>query len=337
MTIQHFKFPSIEQFRNVVKLVNDRCKWNEISVKPKISFCGTVKLHGSNGAICIDHETGDMWCQSRERILSLTADNAGFCQWFEINKTALKTYLKFYKNDEYRYTVIYGEWCGGSIQKGVALNQIDKMFVIFKIFHSNVDESKWIYPNKRIDFHMINVLRNHVSNIYLISEFPTYECNVDFNNPELSQNEFVRLTELVEQECPVGKSFNVSGIGEGIIWTAFDSDIEFNLSGLMFKVKGEKHQSSKVKTLSTVDVEVISQYNELVDYLATENRMKQGIEVLKSNGVDTDCPKNTKQFIIWIKDDIIKEETDTILASGLEFGKVISKIMSKAGQFYNTR
>ena len=45
------KYPSIEQFRTVVKYVNKTC-----TILPVIQYEGTVKLHGTNAAIGITKE-----------------------------------------------------------------------------------------------------------------------------------------------------------------------------------------------------------------------------------------------------------------------------------------
>jgi hypothetical protein len=341
----HFSFPSIEQFRNVVKTVQARAKWNEIAVKPKITFSGTVKLHGTNGGIVLDLYTGEIWAQSRERILTLEQDNAGFCQWFETNKEHLRNFLEGFGCMGATHVAVYGEWCGGNIQTGVAINGLPKMFVAFKIRLISEDDSlndHWIDITKQyrnaMFFEYFCAINRLIPNLYTIADFPTYSIEIDFEHPELSQNELVTLTEQVEAECPVGREFGKIGVGEGIVWSAISCDNpDFNISGLIFKVKGEKHSSSKVRTLAAVDVELIKKIDELVDYLATDNRLKQGLDVLKSNGVDTDDSKNTKLFIDWVRNDVIKEEKDVILKSELDFGKVMGKVSSRAGQFYNTR
>ena len=70
---------------------------------------------------------------------------------------------------------------------------------------------------------------------------------------QLSQNKFIELVEEVEKECPVSKQFNVSGIGEGIVWTT-----EYKGETYRFKTKGEKHSVSKVKTVVPIDIEKIN-------------------------------------------------------------------------------
>jgi hypothetical protein len=144
---------------------------------------------------------------------------------------------------------------------------------------------------------------------------------IDFNYPELVQNKLGELTLAVEEECPVGKAFGFSGVGEGIVWSC-------NYNGVVhrFKVKGEKHSSSKVKKLAEVDVEKINSIKEFVDYAVTESRFNQGIEKTFPNNEPIDV-KKMGQLMKWIVDDIIKEEMDTMVQNKLEpkdVGKYIS-------------
>src|SRR5690349_16795997 len=81
------KFPSIEQFRNVVRQVRTHhdyqgadaegnAIYNHTSPYPTITFEGTVKLHGTNAAIVKYKDRTEY--QSRERVLDLQHDNQGF-------------------------------------------------------------------------------------------------------------------------------------------------------------------------------------------------------------------------------------------------------------------
>jgi hypothetical protein len=82
------KFPSIEQFRSVVATVlrqfnfvgldeNGDAIYDTTKPKPTLTFKGTVKLHGTNAAVCWNASSG-MWAQSRENIITPEKDNAGF-------------------------------------------------------------------------------------------------------------------------------------------------------------------------------------------------------------------------------------------------------------------
>lgn len=252
------KYPSIEQFRNVIRTVKSthdykgkdgdgNAIYQHTENYPTLKFQGTVKLHGTNASI-VKYSDGRLEFQSRERVLSLEQDNANFMnEMIKIDLSFLFSNISF--ND---YCAVYGEWCGGNIQKGVAINGLNKMFVIFGI---KVDDN-WIELPK--DLHS-----NDLS-IYNILQFPTYEIDIDFNNPEIIQNKIIELTIDVENYCPVGKHFNKEGIGEGIVFTCTTNQ------DLKFKSKGEKHSASKVKVLNSIDVEEMATINEFIEMAVSE-------------------------------------------------------------------
>lgn len=325
--MEHLSFPSIEQFRTVVKTVRDTCSYHGWNL-PVLRFKGTPKLHGTNASVVLNTKNNELYAQSRSNVLSLEKDNAGFCQFFETNLDFFKNWLNGISKQGFQYVSIYGEWCGGSIQKGVALNDLEKMFVVFAIRYSNFDEENSIHSVW--DFDEIVVPFNNLR-IYSINEFSSYNIIIDFNVPENSQNQLIEYTNDVEEECPIGKYFGVSGIGEGIVWHS-----KFNNRHLLFKVKGERHSSSKVRKLAAVDVEIIKNTKELVESIVSENRLNQGVQVLTEQGIEI-TNKATKDFIDWVRKDVLKEEKDTILASGLDFSKILAAVSSKAGQWFNQR
>jgi hypothetical protein len=139
--------------------------------------------------------------------------------------------------------------------------------------------------------------------------------------PQLVQNQLSELTLAVEEQCPVAKAFGFEGIGEGIVWTA-------ECSGIVqrFKVKGEKHSSSKVKTLAAVDTEKLNSITEFVEYVVTDSRFNQALENVFPNNEPIDT-KKLGDVIRWVVNDIIKEETDTLASNGLE-PKDVNKYIS---------
>lgn len=116
-------FTDIGQFRNVVRDVRSSHDYNgkdengdtiyaHTSPYPVLRFRGTVKLHGTNSGIA-KYSDGRYEFQSRERILAIDDDNAGFMnEMLKKDYQSLFNYIKF--NDS---CVIYGEWCGQGIQK----------------------------------------------------------------------------------------------------------------------------------------------------------------------------------------------------------------------------
>lgn len=352
------KFPSIEQFRNTIKDVHQHTFYKNalrdeegnilpasMQVKmsfdqPSLVFEGTVKLHGTNAGVVVDmHTSRDAphTFQSRERELTLTTDNAGFCAWGMqksvsdvFDEIAIDTVARLGLDSD--KVVIFGEWCGGNIQKGVAITQLPKMFVIFGIQLISEEGSRWL-NSQQVEV----VVEDHRDlmlpcQIFTIWDFTTWRIEIDFNKPELYQNKLVEITQAVEEECPVGKSFGVSGIGEGVVWTCyFDGG-----AALRFKVKGEKHSSSKVKKLASVDVEKINGVQEFVDSVVTESRLEQGWKWLEENNLEQDVV-NLGPFIKWVIGDVFKEEQDTIVENQLD-AKIIPKYISnKARTWFMTK
>jgi len=333
-----WKFPSIEQFRSVIREVNHRARYvgqdadtnepiyNEGEVEmPTLTFRGSVKLHGTNAAIVytwnplkFDYE---FHAQSRKNIITPTKDNAGFAAFAHTRNTEqlLAQIMKAVGDLGYTPEVvkIFGEWCGGNIQKGVALNGLDKMFVIFAI---KVDKT-WLTESQ------LSSVKNHEEKIYNVLDYTVYRINIDFNNPEKAVNNMVDLTIAVEEACPIGKAFGNEGIGEGIVWTCISEGYE--ASRYWFKTKGEKHQSSKTKTLIPVDVERIDNIKGLVDNFVTESRLNQGLEQLKEQGLEVER-RNVGTFLKWVFNDIVKEELDTIVENGFDPKDLSNSISTKA-------
>ena len=329
------KFPSIEQFRHVIRHVkvnhdfkgvdeNGDAIYRHDSPYPTLTFTGTVKIHGTNAAI-VKYPSGEIQYQSRENVLSLTKDNAGFYLYMKSIEDRIGELFSLPFTD---HMAIYGEWCGGNIQKGVAVEGLQKMFVIFGI---KVDD-KWVNIDcnqpKTDDMNQIWNSWNMV-NIYHISQFKTWSIDIDFNKPEEVQNKFIQLTEEVESECPVGLYFGNKGVGEGIVWHHITEDGQL----LNFKVKGEKHSVSKVTKLAAVDTELIASMNEFVDLAIQEERLIQGIQKLKESGREI-SQSTTGDFLRWVIGDVMKEEEDTIIKNGWDVKKLNPIISKKAREWY---
>lgn len=309
------KYGSIEQFRNVIKRVREMSDFKGVvdgkpvysheSDYPILKFKGTVKLHGTNAGV-VKYSDGRIEYQSRERVLTLEQDNAGFMNYMmNIDLSFILNSIPFED-----YIAIYGEWCGKGIQKGVAISELNKMFVIFGIKADGnwIDIPTWCQsPDERI---------------FRIENFKTYDVGIDFNKPELSQNKLIELTNEVEECCPVGEYFGVKGIGEGIVFTCESNP------DLKFKSKGEKHSVSKVKVLNSVDVEQLESCNDFVEATITENRLNQGLVYLKENGFEI-SPKSLGDFIRWVVTDVLKEESDTISGNNLDEKRIKSLIVVK--------
>lgn len=326
---EFYKFPEIEQFRQVVLNVRHRSFfidldergepiYDESKEQPILRFRGTVKCHGTNSGIIFNGD--DVYFQSRTQIIDIGNDNAGFVGFFNNKKSELLK-LKELLGPTDEVVKIWGEWCGKSIQKGVAICDLDKMFVIFAI---KIGE-EWISDEK------MKLIRNPEIKVMNILDYPTYQIDIDFNYPEKSLDELERIALEIEAECPVGKSFGVTGVGEGVVFMTIDED--WKGSRYWMKVKGEKHRGTKNKKLVTVDAEKMNSVDEFVAAVLTESRLEQGIDHLRLQGLGIDR-KNLGLFLKWISGDIIKEESDTLAKSNLTEKDVNSKISNIAKNWF---
>lgn len=330
----HIAFPSINQFRHVVQHVRRKASfiglddagepiYNLAAKAPTLTFIGTVKLHGTNAAVVFTPE--GVQFQSRERVLTWEQDNAGFYAHMSQHTTELADLYVAVAEKAGVYgtctntIAVYGEWCGGNIQKGVAITGLPKMFVIFAIKVNG----EWISMDT-------TKLTNEAASIYSIEQFDDYVITIDFEQPETAQNILASMTERVEASCPVGRHFGQEGIGEGIVWRCASNPS----SDLWFKVKGEKHSASKVKTLAPVDVEAVENIREFVAKVVTEARLEQGLHNLVNEQLKPFDMTSMGDFIRWVHGDIVKEESDTAAASGLEFKKVSGLIAQAAKRWY---
>jgi hypothetical protein len=324
------KYHSINQFRDVVKSVQRQADFKglddennaiyENSVKPIIKFKGTVKVHGTNAGITYSPVEGILG-QKRNSLLSADnlASHFGFNQFVQVEKSEYFTKVMSQLWEEHcegdEQMVIFGEWAGSNIQKGVAVAELEKAFYFFDA--GVVDQEgniKWIQ----------GITLPEESKVYNILDFETFEIEIDFNKPELSVDKLIDITTKVEDECPVGKYFGVQGIGEGVVWTSFYKDQK-----LIMKVKGEKHSVTKVKKLASVDVEKLESIIKFVDYACTENRVLQAIQETSA-----DSRQHTPDVIRWVANDIIKEETDTLLENGLEWKQVAKNVANKTREIF---
>lgn len=328
---RHISFGSIEQFRNTVKSVKDYCYFNSIGI-PKVKAVATEKLHGTNASICFSSSDG-LWAQKRNDICTVENDNAGFALFVEKTKEScmdiIKKLAEYHKIDFNKNIIsVYGEWCGGNIQKNSCASGLDKRFVIFQYFKvssiepSEDDESYWLETKTTEDY-----IDNKESNIFNVMNSKYWEIDIDFNNPAIAQNQ---LAELVEKEiepnspigCYMGKEDN---IGEGVV-------VQFMLNDILkrYKVKGEKHSSTKVKTLKVIDTKRELEKIEFANYCCKPFRLEQAYQLTFDtlNGGKGDI-KKTGDFIRNVISDCMKEETDIIIEKNLEWKQVngmISKI-----------
>ena len=338
MERKHYSFPSIDQYREVVKSAKYHAEfdgkdaegnpiYNESLPKPVVEFTGTVKLHGTNASIIFLND-GTVQYQSREAVLGpdesgKSSDNSGFYAFMKPHEEELKVMMSMSAYPPYLdYMGVYGEWCGKGIQKGTAINKLDKMFVVFGI---KIDD-EWYNP--------IGFPFKPSIGIYNIKHFDTFKHTVDFNDPQASLDELNRVTLEVENECPVGKALGVSGIGEGIVWVGNHVQEDGTELIYRFKTKGEKHSLKVAKEPKAVslDVEAFESVQDFLDANLSPNRLEQGLSVLQEKGSQVDI-RSIGEYIKWAVSDLKKECSMEIEAMAID-EKILNKEASKRAKEY---
>lgn len=332
-------YNSIEHFRNVMRDLKKAKKNPIFKIPDKIKFTGTIKLHGTNAAVCYNNTIG-LFCQSRNNIITITQDNQGFA--FFVNKNKDK-FIEFFNilRDKYNinldiYTLsIYGEWCGENIQKGVALTKLPKCFCIFDCKVSN--HSDITFKSYWLDV-SLKELSYPQEKIYNIYDFKTFEIDIDIDNYGDAQQYLTEMTESVEKCCPFAKQLGVEGTGEGIVWRYCYGENQRTI----FKTKGEEHKVTKEKVLIPVDTEKVENINEFVEKTCTQNRFEQALDYLYKINPEsivygqTPKMKDCELITNWIRDDIIKEEMSTLVENNLELRDVIPVLYKRVISMINT-
>jgi hypothetical protein len=352
------KYGDTEQFRNVVKKVQQMSAYQGEDAdgntiydyqqdKPTIEFDLSIKLHGTNASVVFTPD-GKWYTQSRNGIfdpITHPDTHMGFtqfmlskaddeimeglsCKRYNLIRIMVDSYLSS-TNDKTSTVTVYGEWAGKGIQKGVGISEVDKAFYIFGVKITPVEEieSYWLTV-EQLNEHFVTCER--VRNLW---NFPTHRITVDFNKPEIAQNEIFSIVQEVEAECPIARMLGVSGIGEGVVGVA-----TYNGQRLIFKAKGDKHaKGSKVKVLTEVDTAEIAKQLEVANQVTPIWRLDQFYtEIAQEQGDEVVERKYIGEFINRVKNDIIKEDMDIVLDSGLDFKHVIKHLGDVCrGYFFN--
>ena len=333
-----FKFPSIGQFKETVT------NMKKLNISENIVFISSPKMHGTNSGIGYSEKHG-LWCQSHRRILTLENDNYNFNRWIEEKRDTVIPFMKsmasFYNIDlEKNVIILYGEFCGGKVQKNVALNGLDLMLVIFDVATATYEDCEKTEDVYLQWFDLPPPNFSFPTSIYNVQQFGTYRIEIGLDNKAEIQNKLVEMTNEVEKECPVGKYFGRvvaqdCTTGEGIVWRCSYKLENGSSQILRFKVKGKEHSTSKVKTMTGVNVEHINDMTKFVELSVTENRLNQGISEIF--GAEDPDFKSLGKFNQWVIHDVKKEDMSAFPfledyegKNGEEKQKHVTKLLNKS-------
>lgn len=326
-------YHKIRQFKDIVRDIQFKANYKgqgpdgepvyQETEKPVLKFKGTVKLHGTNAGICYTPEKGIV-AQKRGSLLDpgQLAGHFGFNQFVQVSEKdrleQLMANLWFSYCEAGEQITLYGEWAGEGIQKGVGISQGEKAFYAFdcKVYNPTTDTHTWIdiSENKLME----------IERMYNIHDFMTFSMDIDFNKPGYAQNDLISYTEDVEKMCPVAGQLGKIGIGEGIVWTTYWKGDKY-----IFKVKGDKHSTTKVKKLASADPEVLQSIDAFVNYACTVNRIEQGIKEVGATE-----KRQMPDLLRWVANDIIAEEDTELKTNNLEWKQVAKEVSNRVRQHY---
>jgi hypothetical protein len=319
----HVAWGSIELLHNVVRTLEFLDEQGQ--PLPVVRYRAKVKLHGSNCAVQV--HPGGLTAQSRTAILTPESDYKGFAAW-------VRAHADYFMSLQVG-TVVFGEWCGPGVEKGMAISQVaDKVFAVFAVR----DGDRVIHEPDELRARL--PAAGAPATLHVLP-WEDGEIAVDYRSRAALDTVAAALNErvaAVEHEDPwVKRTFGISGLGEGLVFypvevdgAAASADPD-SLARLMFKAKGEKHRTAGTKTAVQVDASVVGSVAEFVALMVTEPRLQQGVTTVCDGVVDA---AHTGKFLAWLVADVRKESVAELAASGLTWQQVEKAVQQRARAWY---
>lgn len=321
--MSHIKWAEITSFHNVRKLVYNYPQLaGEGGV---INYNSKAKQHGTNAAVQLLAD-GTLKTQSRTQIITPDSDNAGFARWvYEAKEAWLAA------RPSGREVIIFGEFCGPGINKGTAIQNINKkIFAVFGAQDLNQEDSFISEPEE------LSQLVIGIPDVYVL---PWHGFRVEVPWTEASE----RLEPIVEsinqevdrvEKCDpwVKETFGIEGIGEGLVFYPTNRQGRKAFGDLGFKAKGEKHKVIAARPAQINPVQAANA-EEFAEKVLPEPRLEQGARAISDGELVFETQK-IGAFLAWINKDVEKECQDELAASKLEWKPAAKAVSNKARNWY---
>lgn len=351
--MQFISWPEIEGFHHIRKFLRvDPGEWwmkhQLFSGTSVVDYKCKVKLHGTNAGVQV-HADGSIFPQSRTNLLTPESDNAGFARWVMGQQEAWAKVGARKLFDMTQGWVVFGEWCGPGIQKGVALSEIPKK--VFAVFAAKPlgDSGKMVIEPEQLQQLVRDIPDVYVLPWYVIKDDSDrgwdYEARVDINykstDEQLSKsiapiNDWVQ--EIENNDPWVEETFGVKGTGEGLVF--YPTSLKHlgweNFINLCFKAKGDAHKNIKTAAPVQVNPEIATSVDAFVELVLTQARLEQGATTVALSPGSYD-QQQTGKFVQWIIGDVQKETQDELSASNLDWKQVLKPLQTKARLWYLTQ
>jgi hypothetical protein len=310
------KFPSIESFANVWHTMNR--KHNPLPV----TYGAKIKLHGTNGGVRITN-AGEVTPQSRSRDLTLSDDNAEFAAWVLRHGQAWRDDANQYEGTD--TVTFFGEWAGNGIQKGDAVTKLSKKF--FFLFAVQVGDTMYseipVFPE--------------IDEVLVIPWFGA-PFIIDFNDPASTNQQIDRINEQVEEIAEwdpfIKETFEIEGVGEGLVLMPYTETARDAFSALTFKAKTEAHRVKSSSKAVATRAELPTGVTDFASAFVNDARCEQGLQE-SCDGIAEKA--RTPTFLKWIGRDVQKESVLELSEMGLEWKDVAALVNKQAVRWFMQR
>ena len=217
-----FKFPSIRQYREVIK------EYSKAGYTSKVKIIGRPKLHGCNVNICF-YEDGTYTVHGKDRLVTPEENLFGILEWVEERHWLVYELGRRLKEQipslVYPFVACF-EYAGGHIQSSkCSVYELPEFLMLFQT--ANIVEEEFQHVlNNFLSFQGLpeDIMTSADNQLYDVREFGQLELMLDMVYPENLTNELADATVAWERECPIAKYFGVmSDRGEGVVWHCEDN------------------------------------------------------------------------------------------------------------------
>jgi hypothetical protein len=132
----------------------------------------------------------------------------------------------------------------------------------------------------------------------------------------------------------VARTFGVQGLGEGLVLYPMlggESDDRKELASLIFKAKGEKHQTVRQKQPAQIDPQNSKNIDEFVELVVTDARLEQAVTEACGGAFES---ARIGAFLKWMAADVQKECGAELERSGLSWTDVNRAVSNKSRSWY---
>lgn len=333
----HIRWTDIEGFHSVRKSV--KAIPHIVGNRPVVMYLAKVKLHGTNAGVFVGNNGKTIRAFSRTSLITPDCDNAGFAAWVE----ARKEFFASLATGRDRDFVVYGEWCGPGIQKGVACSQIpERVFAVFAVrIIDHKENSKYISePSQLAEFAAVKGA--YVIPWYCIAgAISPMQVTIDWSSsPDDLEKIVATINEQVAEveKCDpwVKAIFEIEGVGEGLVFYPVGfHDTYDDFSNLSFKAKGTQHRVIAHSKPAQVDPSVAATAQAFADLVLPLARLEQGAQMAQTRDSRSMYDvRDVGNFIGWVSKDVNKECQAELEASGLTWKDVSKTVTDTARKWF---